>query len=110
MKKLSRTEFADNFAKNIERDRVSIGLSQEEMAKELDMSLSAYKRIINGETTRIDMYTSYLVYMLVRKMTFEMVDYTDDVIKATSKLRYLKPNQLKILTELVDVFLEENKC
>ena len=52
---MNRLEIANNISTNIERERIKLGMSQAQFAKALDMSLSTYKRIANGESSRIDM-------------------------------------------------------
>ena len=56
---MNRLEIAKNISTNIERERIKLGMSQAQFAKALDMSLSTYKRIANGESSRIDIYTAY---------------------------------------------------
>lgn len=56
---MNRLEIVNNISTNIERERIKLGMSQAQFAKALDMSLSTYKRIANGESSRIDVYTAY---------------------------------------------------
>lgn len=58
---MNRLEIVNNISTNIERERIKLGMSQAQFAKALDMSLSTYKRIANGESSRIDVYTAYLI-------------------------------------------------
>lgn len=51
---MNRLEIVNNISTNIERERIKLGMSQAQFAKALDMSLSTYKRIANGESSRID--------------------------------------------------------
>ena len=62
---MNRLEIANNISTNIERERIKLGMSQAQFAKALDMSLSTYKRIANGESSRIDIYTAYLISVLI---------------------------------------------
>lgn len=55
---MNRLEIVNNISTNIERERIKLGMSQAQFAKALDMSLSTYKRIANGESSRIDVYTT----------------------------------------------------
>lgn len=50
---MNRLEIVNNISTNIERERIKLGMSQAQFAKALDMSLSTYKRIANGESSRI---------------------------------------------------------
>ena len=51
---MNRLEIVNNISTNIERERIKLGMSQAQFAKALDMSLSTYKRIANGESSIID--------------------------------------------------------
>lgn len=62
---MTKQELAKNFSLNVERERMRLGFTQAEMAKKLEMSLSGYKKMISGETTRIDSYTVLLMYQLI---------------------------------------------
>ena len=70
---MTRYEINSNFADNLEKERVRIGLSQKEMATKLELSLSAYKRIITLTTTKIDLYTIYKLYVLTGKSIYELM-------------------------------------
>ena len=47
---LTREQLSRNLGTNLERERFKLGYSQQDMAKALDMSLSSYKRLANGDT------------------------------------------------------------
>ena len=64
---MTREEMMDNLGNNLEKERIALHFSQSHMAEALDMSLSSYKRIISGETNRIDFYTIYLLVSLYIK-------------------------------------------
>ena len=57
---LTKQELVKNFTLNVEKERLKLKLTQAQMAKKLDMSLSGYKKMISGVTTIIDLYTAYL--------------------------------------------------
>lgn len=78
---MNRLEIVNNISTNIERERIRLGMSQAQFAKALDMSLSTYKRIANGESSRIDIYTAYLIYKLTGRFSCELTGFNDDVIK-----------------------------
>ncbi len=69
---MTREEMMDNLGNNLEKERIALHFSQSQMAEALDMSLSSYKRIISGETNRIDFYTIYLMYKLTNKFSYEL--------------------------------------
>lgn len=100
--KLTRQEIAKNFAAGLERERVFLGLTQSKMACQLDISLSAYKRILNGETTKIDLYTCYLAYALTGKLSFELCGVVDNNLKLIEKLHGLSLKQLSLIESVID--------
>lgn len=84
---MTRTELAHYFGKNMEQERIRLGLSQVEMAEALDMSLSAYKRIITGETLKIDLYTIRQMYKLTHKFAYELCNDSDEYLDMIHHLR-----------------------
>ena len=70
---MTRKEMIDNYAQSMEAERINLGLSQAEMAKELELSVSTYKRIISGESNKVDIYTLYLLCNLTNKFAFEIM-------------------------------------
>lgn len=99
---MTRTELAHRFGKNMEQERIRLGLSQIEMAEALDMSLSAYKRIITGETLKIDLYTIRLMYKLTHKFAHELCNESDEFSDAIHHLRELPPSRLKTINAIID--------
>ncbi len=61
---LTREQLSRNLGTNLERERFKLGYSQQDMAKALDMSLSSYKRLANGDTGKVDVYTVYKLSQL----------------------------------------------
>lgn len=68
---LTREQLSRNLGTNLERERFKLGYSQQDMAKALDMSLSSYKRLANGDTGKVDVYTVYKLSQLTGKMFYE---------------------------------------
>lgn len=99
---MTRTELAHYFGKNMEQERIRLGLSQVEMAEALDMSLSAYKRIITGETLKIDLYTIRQMYKLTHKFAYELCNDSDEYLDMIHHLRELPPNRLRSLDAIID--------
>ena len=89
---MNRLEIANNISTNIERERIKLGMSQAQFAKALDMSLSTYKRIANGESSRIDIYTAYLIYKLTGRFACELTGFTDDVVDLVKRIKKLSKN------------------
>lgn len=99
---MTREEISMNFGTNIELERVRLGYSQAKMAKALDMSLSSYKRILTGETAKIDIYTEHLLYRLTQKYGFEYTGDPDPYLNTFQRLRKLSRTQLRTISSFID--------
>ena len=75
---LTREQLSRNLGTNLERERFKLGYSQQDMAKALDMSLSSYKRLANGDTGKVDVYTVYKLSQLTGKMFYELCGESSD--------------------------------
>ena len=102
---MDRIDIANNISTNIERERIRLGMTQSQFAKALDMSLSSYKRIVNGETSRIDIYTAYLIYRLTGRFACEIAGFDDDVIALVKKIKKLSPYQRNYMNAMIDAEL-----
>lgn len=100
---LTKQELARNFALNVERQRIQLGLTQAEMAKALEMSLSGYKKMISGETTKIDAYAAFLMYDLCGKWLFEMIEHPVHEAEILTKMKHLTESQLKFISAIVGI-------
>ena len=99
---LNEIVFLERFVKNLEIERVSLGFSQKEMADWLDMSVSTYKRVVNGETGVKGLYTLAVLYYLTGKFCFEFVEVSDDLLDLVSKLKELPTEDLRVVDVLVE--------
>ncbi|MCQ2498668.1 MAG: DNA-binding protein [Lachnospiraceae bacterium] len=99
---MTRYEINSNFADNLEKERVRIGLSQKEMATKLELSLSAYKRIITLTTTKIDLYTIYKLYVLTGKSIYELMGVKNAQLDILRKLTELSNSQISFIDSVVD--------
>lgn len=102
-----RTEFYNNFITTLEKVRCDINLTQKDMAEKLGVSLSNYKKIITGDTKKLDLYIAYVVHCLTGKFLFEMISGDDlplhnQVFRIVQKLRKLNPKQLNFIESIVD--------
>ena len=88
---MTREEMMDNLGNNLEKERIALHFSQSQMAEALDMSLSSYKRIISGETNRIDFYTIYLMYKLTNKFSYELCGIPIPELETCNALQRLSP-------------------
>ena len=98
---LTREQLSKNLGINLERERFVLGLSQQDMAKALDMSLSSYKRISNGDTGKIDVFTVYKLSQLTGKMFYELCGISSDLFLTYDRMRSLSPTQLHFIESLV---------
>lgn len=92
-----------NFIDGLERERSAMGLTQAQMAHKLDISVSGYKKLISGETSKIDLYTAYRLYEVTGKWIFELCgDVNSELKHAIIKLRNLAPSQLRFISSIID--------
>ena len=100
---MTKQELARNFALNVERQRIQLGLTQAEMAKALEMSLSGYKKMISGETTKIDAYAAFLMYGLCGKWVFVLSEHPVHEAEILTKMKHLTESQLKFISAIVGI-------
>lgn len=99
---MTKEQLVENFAASLEQERSNLGYSQAQMAKVLDISLSTYKRIINGETNKLDFYTVYQMYLLTGKFAFELCQYQTPLSDTVGALRRLSPAQQRTINSFVE--------
>lgn len=102
MANMTRLEINKLFAENIEQERYNLGLSQKEMADELDLSLSAYKRIISQSIEKIDLYTCYRLYQMTGKTAYDFMNISEQRLQMNHKMDSLSPSQLSFIDSVVD--------
>lgn len=100
---MTKEEITHTFAVNIERERIRLNLTQSEMARELDMSLSAYKNIITEVTSNVSLYTLHLVHKLTGKYAFELLGYCVPEAEMLSHFRQLNQHQKTYLCMVAEV-------
>mgnify|MGYP001364871623 FL=1 len=99
---MTREQLIENFADSVEQERIALGYSQAQMAQALDMSLSTYKRIINGEISKLDFFIFYQLYQLTGKFAFELCKYGDLLSDTVASMRRLSQPQLRTIRGFVD--------
>lgn len=99
---MDRYTLMENFINNMEIERVKLGLTQEQMAKKLDLSLSSYKRIVTFETQKVDLYTAYRLYELTGKLAYEFMGLTGPFLDLKQKISDLSESQLNYIDSLLD--------
>lgn len=103
---INKELLAENFGISMEKERIALGYSQQQMAKALDMSLSSYKRILNGETNKIDLYTAYLLAALTGKQTDELCGLLSPLQRARSAMGDLSESQLNFVSGIIHFELQ----
>ncbi|MGN0415205.1 MAG: multiprotein-bridging factor 1 family protein [Agathobacter sp.] len=98
---ISKEQLVENFGISMERERLALGYSQQQMAKALQMSLSSYKRILNGETNKIDLYTAFLLTSLTGKQSAELCGILDPLQRARSAMGNLSKSQLDFVSGVI---------
>lgn len=99
---MTREQLIENFADSVEQERIALGYSQAQMAQALDMSLSTYKRIINGEISKLDFFIFYQLYQLTGKFAFELCQYGDPLSDTVASMRRLSQPQLRTIRGFID--------
>lgn len=108
---MTRQELASNFITSMERERVRRGYTQPQMAARLGLSASGYKKIIAGETSKIDLYTAYQVYKLSGKFIFELCGENSAELEAFQDYRSLTSSQKAFVNNIIQFersFQEKN--
>ncbi|MBQ0065735.1 MAG: helix-turn-helix transcriptional regulator [Firmicutes bacterium] len=96
---MNKLELIEQFAYNLERLRNKLGYSQDQMSKCLDVSSSTYRRIINHETTKVDLYFITKLYELTHQFAFQ---FCNPNYKEDRRLRIVST-----ITELDDTALKD---
>lgn len=102
---LTKQELAKNFTLNIEKERLRRGLTQSQMAEQLEMSLSGYKKMISGATVKIDLHTMYLLYRSFGKNFLEMIDEADEDAELMLHFNQLSEAQQKYIEKMIEIEL-----
>lgn len=100
---LTRQEVIRNFIQSLEKERASLGFTQAQMAQKMEMSLSGYKKLIAGETAKIDIYLAYRVCSLTGKWFYELCrDEHSPYYDIMNKVRALTASQLRFISGIID--------
>lgn len=99
---MARKDMNRRFAQNVERERELLGLTQKQMAAKLELSLSAYKRMVDGETSKIDLYTAFRLYQLTGKLSYEFANASDPLLDLKRKISGLSPSQVSYIDSMID--------
>lgn len=103
---MQKHELVRNYAQSMEIERVRLNLTQNEMAKKLDMSLSNYKKIISGESSTISLYVTHLMHELTGKWTCELCNEHNEELEILEKYRLLSSSQRNFINAILDIEAE----
>lgn len=90
------------FIDNLERERTKLGYTQSQMAEKLGKSLSGYKKLIAGETTKIDIVLACRVYELTGRYLNDLCGLECSGAEIERRLPELKPSQLNFISGMVE--------
>lgn len=101
---MTRVQLYTNFARNIERERYRLGLTQQRMADSIGISLSKYKILItNPYEANVDIYLAHQIQKLTGKTVRELCDDEIpeiDMIKYFRELPLHRQNAIRYIIEL----------
>lgn len=100
---LTRLDLTNYFVTNLERERYRLQLTQEQMARKLEMGTSTYKKLILGGTQKVDLYTAYLLYRMNESTVLKMIGYPDELGEIVAELRTLSKTQLRTIRRTIAV-------
>lgn len=105
-------DYADIFVKRMEYERARMGFTQNEMAEKMGMSASGYKKIISGETKKVDLQMVHRLSKMTNMYMFDLLEQDDAIIRLARKMNHLTPTQLKLVELILDYegqFIYENE-
>jgi len=104
--KITKNSVAEVFAKLLEEERMHLGLNQEQMATRMEMSVSGYKKIISGETRKVDLYHALKLSEISGRYLFELFELDTPATRVAQKVSLLSKPQ-KVFVEAVTEFEKE---
>lgn len=99
---MTKKELVSNFVLSMEQYRFEKNWTQAQMAEKLDLSVSGYKKIISGETKRIDMQVAYNLHILTGKLLSELCGDDSPELSIYRKIRLLTDEQREQLEQIID--------
>lgn len=94
------------FMKNIEIEREKLNFTQQQMANSIGMSLSSYKRMINGEMNLRASIVIKNLYFLTGKCCHEFMEIETPELALSQKVRQLNYESRHIIEPLIDYILD----
>ena len=99
---MTKKELVSNFVLSMEQYRLENEWTQAQMAENLELSVSGYKKIISGETKRIDMLVAYNLHMLTGQLLSELCGDNSPELSIHQKIRKLTKEQRDHLEHMID--------
>lgn len=99
---MNKQEITAHFIDNMERERTKLGLTQGQMAKELGLSLSGYKKLIAGETTKIDLCLAVRLHELSGRYLIDLCGVNSPASEFAKRLPELSESQFRFVSDVVE--------
>lgn len=99
---MTKKELVTNFVLSMEHYRLENNWTQAQMAEKLELSASGYKKIISGETKRIDMLVAYNLHVLTGQLLSELCGDDSPELSIHQKIRKLTKEQRDHLEHMID--------
>lgn len=104
-----KKEMLDYFANSIETERVRLGYTQTEFAKQLGISISTYKNIINRQTNSFNIVLVPKLFELTGKYLYELLGIENQETRILKQFRRLTDRQKAYIESKID-FETEFSC
>lgn len=101
-KMLTKMECRDNFVKNCEQIRYDFDLTQEAMAEVLGITATAYRKLINKDVDKINLYTAYKLSNFSGFTMLDLIGDLDESLKYQAKFRLLSKPQRRLIQGMID--------
>lgn len=99
---MDKQKLIRNFIDSMERERTRLGYTQSQMAEELGVSLSGYKKLITGETNKIDLYLGYRLYQISGKYLLDLCGVEGPGHQIVKRLPELSESQIQFAAAVID--------
>ena len=100
---MTNNEITRRFIENLEKERETMGLTQAQMADQLNMSLAAYKYMISGKSAKIPIYVAYQVYQATGKFFFELCGNIVPEMQVLIDYRSLSPERQQAVRTMIAI-------
>lgn len=100
---MMKQDVAKNFIESIERERDCLCITQAEMAKRLDMTLSAYKYMISGNSANVPFHVVYNVCHITGKSFFELCGEMNPEVEMLVRYRDLPKHRKHAVMDLIEM-------